>query len=165
MAQINRLTALSVKSLGIGKHADGGGLWLYKQSKETGQWVLRFTLHRKRREMGLGGINAVSLKTARELAAKWRECAKTGADPRRARDKESQEQARSDNTLGSVTQEAFEARKAELRERADDEFRGKCFAREKPLTPWRSEREAADAAPAPRVSAALGLRGGGRWLA
>ena len=54
------------------KHSDGGGLWLHQRDGGKGQWVLRVTVHGRRREMGLGSAQDVTLKNARELAAKWR---------------------------------------------------------------------------------------------
>lgn len=36
------------------------------------QWVLRVTVHGRRREMGLGSVSEVSLKDARTAATKWR---------------------------------------------------------------------------------------------
>ena len=116
MSATNRLSALQVRNAPSGKYCDGGSLWLHKQSKDSGQWVLRFTLNGKRHEMGLGGVGSVSLKSARELADKWRGLAKIGLNPMREREKEARKQARGDNTLAFVTIEAFEARKAELRE-------------------------------------------------
>ncbi len=75
---LNRLSALSVKNAPEGKHADGGGLWLIKREDGGGQWVLRFTIHGRRREMGLGSIVDVSLKEAREAAERWRAAVRSG---------------------------------------------------------------------------------------
>ena len=73
MRAINRLSALSVKTLPAGKHADGGGLWLVKRDDGGGKWIYRYTIRGKRREMGLGSIRFVPLKKARAEAAKQRE--------------------------------------------------------------------------------------------
>ena len=43
--------------------------------------MLRISLGGKRREMGLGSANDVSLKEARELASEYRKLAKQGIDP------------------------------------------------------------------------------------
>jgi hypothetical protein len=51
-----KLSALAVKSAPPGKHEDGIGLRLVKREDGGGQWVLRYTLHGRRREMGLGGL-------------------------------------------------------------------------------------------------------------
>jgi hypothetical protein len=44
------------------------GIWLHKDDEGGGHWVLRVTIHGRRREMGLGLIGDVSLKEAREAA-------------------------------------------------------------------------------------------------
>ncbi|WP_273760959.1 Arm DNA-binding domain-containing protein, partial [Bartonella sp. AU16XJBT] len=72
MALMNRLNARSVATLGAGKYNDGAGLLLHKRKDGGAQWILRYTLHGRRREMGLGALRHVSLKQARELANQWR---------------------------------------------------------------------------------------------
>ena len=67
---LNRLSAVKVRTCEPGKYADGGGLWLHKREDGGGQWVLRVTIHGRRREMGLGAMTEVSLKEAREAADK-----------------------------------------------------------------------------------------------
>ncbi|WP_375611056.1 MULTISPECIES: Arm DNA-binding domain-containing protein, partial [unclassified Bartonella] len=54
MALMNRLNARSVATLGAGKYNDGAGLLLHKRKDGGAQWILRYTLHGRRREMGLG---------------------------------------------------------------------------------------------------------------
>lgn len=49
----NKLTARGVMALEAGKYCDGAGLWLVKSDQKNGKWVLRLTVHGKRREMGL----------------------------------------------------------------------------------------------------------------
>lgn len=72
MAAKNLLTAMQVKNAPVGKHCDGSGLWLHKKADGGAQWVLRVTVHGRRREMGLGSLDDVSLGEARRLAEKWR---------------------------------------------------------------------------------------------
>ncbi len=55
MRAINRLSAPFVKSAPVGKHCDGAGLWFIKREDGGAQWMLRATVHGRRREMGLGG--------------------------------------------------------------------------------------------------------------
>ncbi|EJF82936.1 hypothetical protein MCY_01457 [Bartonella rattimassiliensis 15908] len=62
MALMNRLNARSVATLGAGKYNDDAGLLLHKHKDRGAQWILRYTLHRRRREMGLGALRNVSLK-------------------------------------------------------------------------------------------------------
>jgi len=78
---LNKLSVLAVKNAGPGKTSDGGGLWLYKREYGPGQWVFRYTLHGRRREMGLGSTQTVSLKDARATADKWRGIVAKGFDP------------------------------------------------------------------------------------
>jgi hypothetical protein len=79
MRSLNRLTAIAVKKFPAGKYADGGGLWLFKREDESGNWFLSYTIHGRRREMGLGAISEVSLKEARENADRWRAVFRRGA--------------------------------------------------------------------------------------
>jgi len=112
---LQKLTAVKVKNAAPGKYADGGGLWLVKRADGGGQWVLRVTIHGRRREMGLGSVEAVSLKEVRETAEKWRAVVRQGKDPIKERERQAREAAKGDNTLANVAVEAFEARKAELK--------------------------------------------------
>jgi len=122
---LQKLTAIKVKSAVPGKYADGGGLWLVKRVDGGGQWVLRVTIYGRRREMGLGSLDAVSLKEARETAEHWRSVVRQGKDPIKERERLKREAAKTDSTLTSVAVEAFEARKAELK---DDGKAGRWFS-------------------------------------
>jgi integrase len=115
MPAIHKLSALSVKNLGPGKYADGGCLWLHRRSDGGAQWFLRCQVHGRRREMGLGSVSTVTLREAREEAAHWRAVAREGKDPIKERLRLRRAAAKADNTLTSVAHEAFEARKAELK--------------------------------------------------
>lgn len=64
---------------------DGGGLYLYCEPGKPRRWAFRFTLNGKRREMGLGSLDAVSLTTARALAKEARYMVASGVDPIEAR--------------------------------------------------------------------------------
>lgn len=112
---LNKLSALVVKNAGAGKYADGGGLWLIKREDGGGQWVLRFTIHGRRREMGLGSIGEVSLKEAREESERWRAVARSGLDPISQREKHKREAVKRLHLLKDVAADAFESRKAELK--------------------------------------------------
>ena len=79
------------------------------------QWVLRVTVHGRRREMGLGGYPALGLAAARKLAGRWRDVAAAGRDPIKEREAEERAARREDISLAIITQDAFEARKAELK--------------------------------------------------
>jgi len=67
-----------VATAGPGKHEDGGGLRLVVSRTGARKWMLRFTLHGKRREMGLGSFANVGLAEARERTAEYRKQVKRG---------------------------------------------------------------------------------------
>ena len=115
MRATNRLSAGFLKSAPVGKHCDGAGLWLVKRDTGGAQWVLRVTVHGRRREMGLGGFPSLGLADARKLAERWHNVAAAGRDPIKERAAEERAARREDITLAILTADAFEARKAELK--------------------------------------------------
>lgn len=115
MGARDRLTAAFVKRAPVGKWCDGAGLWLVKRPDGGAQWMLRLTVHGRRREMGLGGSD-VTLAQARDLADRWRALAKAGRDPIKEREAEARRARREDISLAVLTADAFEARKAELKD-------------------------------------------------
>ena len=77
-----KLSALKIRqSRKPGYYGDGGGLWLQISAGGTKSWVFRFTLRGRSREMGLGGLSAVSLSRAREAASGCRSLVHDGIDP------------------------------------------------------------------------------------
>lgn len=123
MRALHKLSAVKARTGPPGKYSDGGGLWLHKRDDGGAQWVLRVTVHGNRREMGLGraklddsrSSDGLTLKEAREAADKWRGMVRQGKDPIKERERERREAARERHTLHAVADEAFEARKAELK--------------------------------------------------
>jgi integrase len=113
--ELHRLSALTIKSAAPGKHADGGGLWLHKRDDGGAQWVLRLSVHGRRREMGLGSLSDVSLKDARSAAQRWRSMALENVDPIKERERLRREAARNLHLLREIAVDAFESRKAELK--------------------------------------------------
>lgn len=111
----DKLSAVKVRQADSGKYGDGGGLWLIKQTKDTGSWMLRVSVHGRLRHMGLGSISDVGLAEARLLAGKWRSVARAGRDPIVERERERRDAARNMHTLEEVAKDAFEAQKAGLR--------------------------------------------------
>lgn len=109
----------------MGKHSDGGGLWLHQRPDGGAQWVLRVTVSGKRREMGLGGLTDVTLKQARLEAEKWRAVARSGKDPIKQRERERLRSAHDLRLLKDIAQECFEARKADLK---GDGLAGRWFS-------------------------------------
>lgn len=85
---MSKLTAREVENLTEpGKYEDGDGLRLEVKQSGSKSWILRFQLHGKRREMGLGRYPDVSLKQARILAAEQRSLLLDKKDPIAERDK------------------------------------------------------------------------------
>jgi integrase len=111
----NRLTSSFIKTAPVGKHCDGGGLWLIKRDDGGAQWVQRVTVHGRRREMGLGGLSSLGLADARKQSERWRNLAAAGRDPIKEREAEERAARREDITLEILTADAFESRKAELK--------------------------------------------------
>ncbi len=81
MRSIHRLNSLAVNStVKPGYYGDGGGLYLQISQFGTKSWVFRFTLNKKR-EMGLGPVQDIPLKKAREIAQECRLLVREGIDP------------------------------------------------------------------------------------
>ena len=83
------LTDKGVKAAGIGRHGDGGGLYLEVKPASRGgarkAWLLRFQVNKQRRVIGLGSYPAVSLADARAKAAEAHALIDKGIDPFEAR--------------------------------------------------------------------------------
>ena len=90
-SNIHRLTDRQIKNA-TKPLSDGGNLWVYPQGKAL-NWILRYTLQGRAREMGLGAYPAVSLVSARKAAAGYREILKSGVDPIDDRDTQAQADA------------------------------------------------------------------------
>jgi integrase len=79
---VKKLSAKLVENLSSpGYYGDGDGLWLQIAKGGSKSWIFRFTIACKAREMGLGGLNAVSLSIARERAGQCRLLLSEGRDP------------------------------------------------------------------------------------
>ncbi|AYK23080.1 tyrosine-type recombinase/integrase [Pseudomonas aeruginosa] len=64
-----------------GTTGDGDGLYLQVARNGSPSWLYRFQLNGKRRNMGLGSCDLVTLAEAREKAAEARKLAAAGIDP------------------------------------------------------------------------------------
>jgi hypothetical protein len=74
MRAINRLSARTIVSVGVGIHCDGGGLYIQVTRGKDGStlhrsWLFRFGINGRDRMMGLGSFPTVSIAEAREKAA------------------------------------------------------------------------------------------------
>jgi hypothetical protein len=75
------LTALKIKNLGPGRHADGRGLYLFVKDSGARSWMLRMQFEGRRRDFGLGSAHDVSLAEARDAASTMRKQVLGGSDP------------------------------------------------------------------------------------
>jgi integrase len=82
MPKYNLLTAAQVKALKIpGSYFDGRGLYLQVRNETAKAWLLKYSIDKKAREMGLGPAADISLTLARELRDHHRALLKQGIDP------------------------------------------------------------------------------------
>lgn len=80
--QTNRLTPVAINAKKkAGYYADGNGLYLQVSSSGSKSWVLRYSLNKRAREMGLGSTSDWTLAEAREQARKYRQLLDDGIDP------------------------------------------------------------------------------------
>jgi integrase len=112
-----------------GVYPDGGGLYLQvtlgKDGTPRRSWFVRLRLpHGKSRDMGLGRVDLVPLKTAREHAAAARQQAKAGQDPVATKE------------AARVTAAIEEARAITFRQCAERYIAGRDSS-------WRNEKHAA----------------------
>ena len=78
-----KLTIKKVRTIDKpGLYGDGNTLFLRVAPGGSKQWVQRLTIHGKRRDIGLGGCDWVTLAEAREVAWENRRIARHGGDPR-----------------------------------------------------------------------------------
>jgi integrase len=81
--KINRLNARLVATITkIGRHADGGNLYLSISPNGGRRWVFMFRWHGKQTELGFGSARDVTLARARELATEARTQLAEGVRPK-----------------------------------------------------------------------------------
>lgn len=110
----NALTPLRVKSVGPGRHADGGGLYLRVQSGGARSWLFRSVVDGKTRDIGLGpaaGAGALSLADARVQAKELATRAAKGewVEGKRLKARNAAAQARAALLAGTTFKEVAEA--------------------------------------------------------
>ncbi len=114
---INKLSDRRVRTLTKpGRHSDGGGLYLTVDPSGAKRWAFLFRQNGRLREMGLGGLNAVPLATARDLAAECRKTVALGGDPIGDRKREHERmraEERAKKTFGNVADEFIKSHEAE----------------------------------------------------
>lgn len=84
--QEKRLTVTSIRAAKEpGLYGDGHGLYLRVDASGAKRWIQRIVIQGKRRDIGLGSANLVTLAEAREKALQQRKLARAGEDPLAAR--------------------------------------------------------------------------------
>ena len=79
---MRKLSAAQIRALTKpGRYMDGDGLSLLLTAPRKGHWVLRATINGRRRDIGLGPLDLVTLAEARELAIDMRRDIQRGIDP------------------------------------------------------------------------------------
>src|SRR5258708_25737680 len=75
------MSAHEIRAKPPGLWADGRGLYLHVTPTDARSWIFRYSFDGKRRDMGLGPIEDVSLKLARENIGELRLMVRDGIDP------------------------------------------------------------------------------------
>lgn len=79
---MGKLSAAQIRALTKpGRYMDGDGLSLLLTAPKKGSWVLRATINGRRRDIGLGPLDLVTLAEARDLAIDMRRDVQRGIDP------------------------------------------------------------------------------------
>lgn len=82
MAKVDLLNAAKVRTLkDAGDYLDGRGLYLQVRSATSKSWLLKYSLEKRAREMGLGALEVCTLSEAREKRELYRRLLKSGVDP------------------------------------------------------------------------------------
>lgn len=119
-----QLTAKTVEALvkpghfSPGRHTDRDGLHLYVRADGKAAWVLRYRIHGKQKDMGLGGYPGVGLAEARIMAREAKAGVAKGIDPALQR-----RQKRIAATEAAATDRTFTAAAAALMEAKGEAWR------------------------------------------
>jgi integrase len=92
----------------VGYHLDGAGLYLQISKYLSSNWIFRYALNGRTRDMGLGSYPTVPLSVARKLALEQREHIIRGDDPLELRQAK-KDQARSDALEAVLFKDAAKA--------------------------------------------------------
>lgn len=110
---MGKLTVLQVKSIKApGRYNDGNGLQLVVKESGAKSWQLRIQVNGRRRDIGLGSFNVVSLAEARDKAVEIRRQSLSGIDPVEAR-KAARQKAETIPTFAQAARQVFEERKGD----------------------------------------------------
>lgn len=102
MARVDLLSAAKIKSLKEpGDYLDGRGLYLQVRNESSKSWLLKFSVRKRAREMGLGSAFDFSLADAREMRDRYRKLIGQGIDPIEQR--KAEEAARAASEAKAIT--------------------------------------------------------------
>jgi integrase len=91
MAKIDMLSAAKIKAIKApGDYLDGRGLYLQVRNETSKSWLLKYSIEKRAREMGLGSAFDFTLADAREERDSLRKLIKRGIDPLQLRKAERQ---------------------------------------------------------------------------
>lgn len=118
MTDRNKLNPVTIKNAAPGRLYDGGGLVL-DRTATGGKWLFRYSFDSRRREMGLGSLDTVTLAEARRARDKWAALLLVGKDPISERDRIRADEAaamdKADPTLAELVKLTFDAKKSGLK--------------------------------------------------
>ena len=86
MSKLSARRVVTIREPGF--YGDGDGLYLSVKPSGAKSWILRTVVHGKRRDLGVGSADLVSLAEARDKARQWRKIAREGGDPYAGRNAE-----------------------------------------------------------------------------
>ena len=124
--KLERLTALQVHRLGIGRYPDGGNLHLHV-TEHGRYWFFRWDVDRHSRYMSLGPVHSLTLKQARERAAELRaqRLGVAGYDPKIEREAQrAAAKVAAGHTFAKVMELYLSGHEATLAKRSAHELRG-----------------------------------------
>lgn len=132
---MSKLAPNILSTASIGKHSDGGGLYLLitgrsPKGQARGSWIFRYTYLKQRYEMGLGSIQSLSLAQARGERDRWRDLMHDKLKPINPMDEKRRletgaRDGRQAMTLNQVAPIAFEALRGTLK---DDGNAGRWYS-------------------------------------
>jgi integrase len=109
MSNIDLLSAAKVKAIKVpGDYLDGRGLYLQVRSETSKSWLLKYSMYKRPREMGLGSYFDFTLAEARVQRDDLRKLIKRGIDPLELR--KAEKQAKKLETAKAITFRAAAAR-------------------------------------------------------
>jgi integrase len=156
---INRLSGADLRRSEPGLYGDGNNLFLQVSVSKTNRkrinrsWIFRYTTNGRAIDMGLGSLNVLGLKEAREQAREYCALRLRGIDPKQHRDAQ-----RAATTAASLKSVTFEAAAHAYIAAHRDEWRSQVHAQEWPASLRRHVFPTLGALPVASIDTALVMR-------